>query len=173
QIKIVVSGAGAASVSCSRFYFALGVKPENLIMCDSKGVIHAGRTDLNAIKPEFVRETSARTLADALDGADMLLGLSVGGLVTPEMLLKMAANPIVFALANPEPEIPYELARAARPDAIVATGRSDHDNQVNNVLGFPGIFRGALDVRATSITAGMKVAAAVALAELGRQDVPR
>ncbi len=172
QIKVVVSGAGASAVSCSRFYISLGVKPENLLMCDSKGVIHSGRKGLNEIKQEFVRETEARTLADALVGADMLLGLSVGGLVKPAMIEKMAANPIIFALANPEPEIPYELARATRPDAIVATGRSDHDNQVNNVLGFPGIFRGALDVRATSITEEMKVAAARALAELARKDVP-
>ena len=172
EIKVVVSGAGASAVSCSRFYISLGVKPENLLMCDSRGVIHSGRTDLNDIKREFVRETEARTLADALVGADMLLGLSVGGLVKPAMIEKMAANPIIFALANPEPEIPYELARATRPDAIVATGRSDHDNQVNNVLGFPGIFRGALDVRATSITEEMKVAAARALAELARKDVP-
>jgi malate dehydrogenase (oxaloacetate-decarboxylating)(NADP+) len=172
EIKIVVSGAGASAVSCSRFYIKLGVKRENLIMCDSKGVIHSGRTDLNDIKLEFVRESSARTLADALVGADMLLGLSVGGLVTPDMIVKMAANPIIFALANPEPEIPYDVARATRPDAIVATGRSDHDNQVNNVLGFPGIFRGALDVRATSITEEMKIAAAMALAELARKDVP-
>ncbi|MFO7563641.1 MAG: NADP-dependent malic enzyme [Enhygromyxa sp.] len=172
KIRVVVSGAGASAVSCSRFYISLGVAPENLLMCDSKGVIHSERTDLNDIKREFVRETKARTLADALEGADMLLGLSVGGLVKPEMIMKMADKPIIFALANPEPEIPYEDARAARPDAIVATGRSDHDNQVNNVLGFPGIFRGALDVRATSITESMKVAAARALAELARKDVP-
>jgi malate dehydrogenase (oxaloacetate-decarboxylating)(NADP+) len=172
DIKVVVSGAGASAVSCSRFYISLGIQPENLLMCDSKGVIHSGRTDLNAIKREFVRETEARSLADALVGADMLLGLSVGGLVTAAMIEPMAANPIIFALANPEPEIPYDLARATRPDAIVATGRSDHDNQVNNVLGFPGIFRGALDVRATSITEEMKVAAARALAELARKDVP-
>src|SRR5690606_33507598 len=118
---------------------------------------------------EFARETDKQTLADALDGADMLLGLSVGGLVTPDMIRKMAADPIIFALANPEPEIPYDVARATRPDAIVATGRSDHDNQVNNVLGFPGIFRGALDVRATDINEEMKLAAAHALAELARK----
>jgi malate dehydrogenase (oxaloacetate-decarboxylating)(NADP+) len=172
DIKIVVSGAGASAVSCSRFYISLGVKPENLTMCDSKGVIHTGREGLNPIKQEFARETDKRTLAEALEGADMLLGLSVGGLVKPEMVAKMAKDPIIFALANPEPEIPYDQARAARPDAIVATGRSDHDNQVNNVLGFPGIFRGALDVRATHITEEMKLAAAHALAELARKDVP-
>jgi malate dehydrogenase (oxaloacetate-decarboxylating)(NADP+) len=172
DIRIVVSGAGASAVSCSRFYFSLGVKPENLMMVDSKGVLYIGRDDLNDIKLEFARQTDRRTLADALNGADMLLGLSRGGLVTPDMLLRMAKDPIIFALANPEPEIPYELARTTRPDAIVATGRSDHDNQVNNVLGFPGIFRGALDVRATDITEEMKLAAAHALAELARKDVP-
>jgi malate dehydrogenase (oxaloacetate-decarboxylating)(NADP+) len=172
DIRIVVSGAGASAVSCSRFYFSLGVKPENLMMVDSKGVLYIGRDDLNDIKLEFARQTDRRTLADALNGADMLLGLSRGGLVTPDMLLRMAKDPIIFALANPEPEIPYELARTTRPDAIVATGRSDHDNQVNNVLGFPGIFRGALDVRATNITEEMKLAAAHALAELARKDVP-
>ncbi|KIG18387.1 NADP-dependent malic enzyme [Enhygromyxa salina] len=172
DIKIVVSGAGASAVSCSRFYVSLGVNPKNLMMCDSKGVIHTGRDNLDATKQEFARETDKRTLAEALDGADMLLGLSVGGLVKPEMLAGMNKDPIVFALANPEPEIPYEEARKARPDAIVATGRSDHDNQVNNVLGFPGIFRGALDVHATSITEEMKLAAAHALADLARKDVP-
>ncbi|MCA9697208.1 MAG: NADP-dependent malic enzyme, partial [Myxococcales bacterium] len=172
DIKVVVSGAGASAVSCSRFYFSLGIKPENLLMCDSRGVIHPGRDDINDIKREFLRETDKRTLADALEGADLFLGLSVGGLVKPEMIMKMNPDPIIFALANPEPEIPYDVARAARPDAIVATGRSDFDNQVNNVLGFPGIFRGALDVRATAITEEMKVAAAMALAELARKDVP-
>jgi malate dehydrogenase (oxaloacetate-decarboxylating)(NADP+) len=172
DIKIVVSGAGASAVSCSRFYLSLGIKRENLMMVDSKGVLHTLRPDLNESKLEFARETDRRTLSDALNGADMLLGLSRGGLVTPEMILRMAKDPIIFALANPDPEIPYELARATRPDAIVATGRSDHDNQVNNVLGFPGIFRGALDVRATEITEEMKLAAAHALAELARKDVP-
>ncbi|PRQ09714.1 NADP-dependent malic enzyme [Enhygromyxa salina] len=172
DIKIVVSGAGASAVSCSRFYVSLGVDPKNLMMCDSKGVIHTGRENLDATKQEFARETDKRTLAEALDGADMLLGLSVGGLVKPEMLAGMNKDPIIFALANPEPEIPYDEARKARPDAIVATGRSDHDNQVNNVLGFPGIFRGALDVQATSITEEMKLAAAHALADLARKDVP-
>jgi malate dehydrogenase (oxaloacetate-decarboxylating)(NADP+) len=172
DIKIVVSGAGASAVSCSRFYISLGVDPKNLMMCDSKGVIHTDRENLDGSKLEFARKTDKRTLAEALDGADMLLGLSVGGLVKPEMLAKMNPDPIIFALANPEPEIPYDEARKARPDAIVATGRSDHDNQVNNVLGFPGIFRGALDVQATSITEEMKLAAAHALADLARKDVP-
>ncbi len=172
DIKVVVSGAGASAVSCSRFYISLGVKPENLLMCDSRGVIHSGREDLNEVKKAFVRETDKRTLTEALEGADMFLGLSVGGLVKASMIEKMNPDPIIFALANPEPEIAYEVAVAARPDAIVATGRSDFDNQVNNVLGFPGIFRGALDVRATTINEAMKVAAARALAELARKDVP-
>ncbi|NVB42758.1 NADP-dependent malic enzyme [Pseudenhygromyxa sp. WMMC2535] len=172
DIKVVVSGAGASAVACSQFYFSLGIRPENLLMCDSRGVIHTEREDLNDSKRAFARETDKRSLTDALDGADMFLGLSVGGLVKPEMLAKMNPDPIIFALANPEPEIPYDVAREARPDAIVATGRSDYDNQVNNVLGFPGIFRGALDVRATHITEEMKRAAAKALAELARKDVP-
>jgi malate dehydrogenase (oxaloacetate-decarboxylating)(NADP+) len=171
-LKVVVSGAGASAVACSRFYFSLGVKPENLIMCDSKGVIYEGREGLTDAKKEFARHTEARTLADAMKGCDLFLGLSRGGLVTKGMVESMADRPIVFALANPEPEIPFEDAKGARPDAIVATGRSDYNNQVNNVLGFPGIFRGALDVRATSINEAMKVAAATALAELARQDVP-
>ncbi len=172
DLKVVVSGAGASAVACSRFYFSLGIKPENLLMCDSKGVIHTGREDLAESKKEFARETDARNLADAMKGADLFLGLSRGGLVTKGMLETMGDRPIVFALANPEPEIGYPEAKAARPDAIVATGRSDFDNQVNNVLGFPGIFRGALDVRATGINEAMKVAAARALAELARKDVP-
>ena len=171
-LKVVVSGAGASAVACSRFYISLGVDPQKILMCDSKGVLHTQREDLTESKQEFVRETEARTLADALVGADLFLGLSRGGLVTPEMVRSMADKPIVFALANPDPEIPYEQAKAARPDAIVATGRSDTDNQVNNVLGFPGIFRGALDVGATGINEAMKVAAARALAELARRDVP-
>jgi malate dehydrogenase (oxaloacetate-decarboxylating)(NADP+) len=172
DITVVVSGAGAAAIACSRFYVSLGVSPKNIMLVDSRGVVHTGRTDLNDIKKEFMVETDKRTLADALDGADLFLGLSVGGLLTPEMIMKMAPRPIIFALANPEPEIPYDVARKVRPDAIVATGRSDFDNQVNNVLGFPGIFRGALDVRATTINEAMKVAAARALAELARKDVP-
>ena len=172
DIKVVVSGAGASAVACSRFYIELGIKPENLLMADSKGILHHEREGLNAIKQEFVRETDKRTLADAMVDADLFLGLSRGGLVTAEMVKSMGEKPIVFALANPDPEIPYAEAKAARPDAIVATGRSDHDNQVNNVLGFPGLFRGALDVRATAINEQMKIAAAQALAELARKDVP-
>jgi malate dehydrogenase (oxaloacetate-decarboxylating)(NADP+) len=172
DIKMVVSGAGASAIACSRFYVQLGIRKENILMCDSRGVVHGEREDLNELKKEFQLDTSARTLADALAGADLLLGLSRGGLVTGEMLETMADRPIIFALANPDPEIPYAEAKAARPDAIVATGRSDTDNQVNNVLGFPGIFRGALDVRATTINEEMKVAAAQALADLARLDVP-
>ena len=174
QLKVVVSGAGASAIACTRFYLSLGVKPENVIMCDSKGVLNP-RRNIAADDPklEWVRETPAETLAEALVGADMFLGLSRAGLVTPEMLMSMAAKPIVFALANPDPEIDYPTARAARPDAIIGTGRSDYNNQVNNVLGFPFIFRGALDVRATQINEAMKIAAAHALAELARKDVPQ
>ena len=172
EIKVVVNGAGASAVACAKFYFSLGVNPDNLLMCDSKGVIRSDRERLGDEKRAFARDTDRRTLSDALVGADLFLGLSVGGVLTPAMIAGMAERPIIFALANPDPEIPYEQARKARPDAIVATGRSDHDNQVNNVLGFPGIFRGALDVHATSITESMKVAAARALAELARKAVP-
>ncbi len=173
SLKVVVSGAGASAIACSRFFVSLGVTLANIVMVDSRGVLHSGRTDLSSVKREFAFETSARTLADALHGADVFLGLSKGGLVTPEMLATMAPRPIVFALANPDPEIGYEEAKLARPDAIVATGRSDYDNQVNNVLGFPFVFRGALDVRATAISEPMKIAAAHALAELARRDVPQ
>ncbi len=174
RLKIVVSGAGASAVACTRFYLSLGVRAENVVMVDSRGVLNHRRT-LAADDPkrEWVRETEADTLADALVGADMLLGLSRAGLVTPEMLQAMAPRPIIFALANPDPEIDYPTARETRPDAIVATGRSDYNNQVNNVLGFPFIFRGALDVRATQINEAMKVAAAHALAELARKEVPQ
>ncbi|MGB1014666.1 MAG: NADP-dependent malic enzyme [Nannocystaceae bacterium] len=174
DLKLVVSGAGASAIACTRFYVSLGLLPENVLMCDSKGVLHTGR-DLssNPLKQMYARDTDRRTLADALVGADVFLGLSRGGLVSPEMVKAMADKPIIFALANPEPEIDYNLAREARPDAIVATGRSDFNNQVNNVLGFPFIFRGALDVRATHINEPMKVAAAHALAELARRDVPQ
>ena len=174
DLRVVVSGAGASAVACARFFMSLGVVPEHLLMADSTGVIYEGRTErMNDIKAQFVRKTDARTLADALVGADVLLGLSVGGLVSVKMVESMAERPIIFALANPDPEIPYDVAKAARPDAIVATGRSDFNNQVNNVLGFPFIFRGALDVRATAIDESMKVAAATAIADLARRDVPR
>lgn len=173
EAKVVVSGAGASAIACSRFYISLGIRRENLLMVDSKGVIYEGRTEgMNRFKQEFAVRTDCRTLADAMEGADVFLGLSVKGLVTQEMLRSMAKNPIVFALANPDPEIDYQEAMEARDDIIFATGRSDYPNQVNNVLGFPFIFRGALDVRATAITEGMKLAAARALAALARQDVP-
>ena len=174
DLKIVVSGAGASAVACTRFYLSLGVKAENVLMADSKGVLNTRRKLAeDDPKREWVRDTPFDTLEEALVGADMLLGLSRAGLVTADMIKAMAPKPIIFALANPDPEIDYPTARATRPDAIVATGRSDYNNQVNNVLGFPFIFRGALDVRATQINEAMKVAAAHALAELARKDVPQ
>ncbi len=173
QVKVVVSGAGASAIACTKFYLALGVKRENVILVDTKGVVYKGRTEgMNEWKAEFVVDTKARTLADAMKGADVFLGCSVKGLVTPEMVQSMAANPVVFALANPDPEISYPDAVAARKDVIMATGRSDYPNQVNNVLGFPYIFRGALDVRARAITENMKMAAARALAQMAHEDVP-
>jgi malate dehydrogenase (oxaloacetate-decarboxylating)(NADP+) len=174
EVKVVVSGAGASAVACTRFYLSLGVKAEHVILVDSKGVLNQRRKLAeDDPKREWVRDTPAETLADALAGADVFLGLSRAGLVTPEMLLTMAPKPVIFALANPDPEIDYPTARATRPDAIIGTGRSDYNNQVNNVLGFPFIFRGALDVRATQINEAMKIAAAQALAELARKDVPQ
>ncbi|MGB9609478.1 MAG: NADP-dependent malic enzyme [Bryobacteraceae bacterium] len=173
EVKIVFSGAGASAISCARHYVRLGARPENILMCDTKGVLYEGRTEgMNKYKAEFARKTEARTLADAMKGADVFVGLSVANCVTPEMLLSMADRPIVFALANPDPEIPYDVARATRSDLIMATGRSDYPNQVNNVLGFPFIFRGALDVGAKAINDEMKLAATYALAELARMDVP-
>jgi malate dehydrogenase (oxaloacetate-decarboxylating)(NADP+) len=173
DLKITVSGAGAAAIACVEFFVQLGVTAANVILVDSKGIVHAGRTDLNRQKRKFaIADDGRRTLADALRGADMFMGVSVANLVTPEMLKTMADRPIVFALANPDPEISYPDAITARPDAIVATGRSDFPNQVNNVLGFPYIFRGALDCRATSVSEAMKLAAARALAELTREPVP-
>ena len=173
DMKVVVNGAGAASISCTELAKAIGVRADNVIMCDSKGVIYQGRTEgMNQWKSAHAVETQARTLADAVEGADVFLGLSVAGALTPEMVRTMAPRPIIFAMANPDPEITPEDARAAAPDAIIATGRSDYPNQVNNVLGFPFIFRGALDVRATTINEEMKIAAAEALAKLARQQVP-
>ncbi len=172
KIKVVVNGAGASALACAKFYESLGVTSENIILVDTKGVVYLGRTaGMNEYKAHFARETSLRTLEEALVGADVFLGCSVANALTTEMLKGMAANPIIFALANPDPEIPYDVALAARPDAIVATGRSDYPNQVNNVLGFPFIFRGALDVRASTINEEMKRAAAKALAELARAPV--
>jgi len=173
DVKLVVSGAGAAAIACVEFFVSLGMTRENVVLVDSKGVVHGGRQDLNRQKRKFaVPDDGRRTLADAMRGADMFMGCSVANIVTPDMLRTMAKHPIVFALANPDPEIPYPDAIAARPDAIVATGRSDFPNQVNNVLGFPYIFRGALDCRATTISEAMKLAAARALAELTREPVP-
>ena len=170
HIKIVVNGAGAAGISCANMYRKLGVR--NIIMCDSKGVISTSRTDLNEYKAPFAIDTEAKTLDDAIEGADMFLGLSVVGALSKEMVAKMAPEPVIFALANPVPEILPEEIREVRDDAIIATGRSDYPNQTNNVLGFPFIFRGALDVRAKKITEGMKMAAAKALAALAKEPVP-
>jgi malate dehydrogenase (oxaloacetate-decarboxylating)(NADP+) len=172
KIQVVVNGAGAAAIACTELIKAMGVKGDHVIMCDRKGVIHKGRTDLDQWKSAHAVETDKRTLAEALEGADVFLGLSAANVVSPEMVKSMAEQPIIFAMANPDPEITPPLAREARPDAIIATGRSDYPNQVNNVLGFPFIFRGALDVRATAINEEMKIAAAEALAELAREPVP-
>jgi len=173
NVRLVVNGAGASGISCAKFYHQLGLKMENIMMCDSKGVIYRGRTEnMNPDKEAFACDTTARTLGEALEGADIFLGLSIGGCVSREMVEKMADRPIIFAMANPNPEITREDALAARPDAIMATGRSDYPNQINNVLGFPFIFRGALDVRASTINEEMKMAAARALADLAREDVP-
>jgi malate dehydrogenase (oxaloacetate-decarboxylating)(NADP+) len=171
--KVVVNGAGAAGIACLELLKKMGLPDENAILCDTKGVIYKGRTSgMNKWKEKHAVETSARTLADALKGADLFYGLSAKGAVTQEMVKTMAPKPIIFAMANPDPEITPEEAKAACPDAIVATGRSDYPNQVNNVLGFPYIFRGALDVRATTINEDMKIAAVYALAELAREKVP-
>lgn len=172
EIKIVVSGAGAAAIACTDLYVSLGAKTSNIIMCDSKGVVRADRPNLDESKARYACKQDLHSLEEALVGADMFLGLSIANVVTPEMLMTMAKNPIVFALANPDPEIAYDLAMATRNDIVMATGRSDHPNQVNNVLGFPYIFRGALDVRATAINEEMKLAAVYAIAELAKQPVP-
>ncbi len=171
-MKVVFNGAGAAGISCAKMFIAAGVKRENLLMCDREGVIYKDRPNLGEEKLEFAVETDRRTLADALAGADCFVGLSAANTVSQEMVKSMADQPIVFAMANPDPEIRPELALEARPDVIMATGRSDFPNQINNVLGFPFIFRGALDVRATSISEGMKMAAAKALAALAKEPVP-
>jgi malate dehydrogenase (oxaloacetate-decarboxylating)(NADP+) len=172
KLKIIVNGAGAAAISCTRLYLELGVVRENIIMCDSKGVIRKDRDNLTSQKAEFATSKEVHTLEEAMQNADVFIGLSTGNIVTPDMLLSMAKNPIVFAMANPVPEIEYDLAIATRDDIIMATGRSDHPNQVNNVLGFPFIFRGALDVRATKINEAMKLAAVHALADLAKKSVP-
>ncbi len=172
EVKVVINGAGAAAISCTLLYKKLGVLKENIVMCDSKGVLRSDRNDLNKQKKEFTTDRDLYSLEDAMKNADVLIGLSVGNIVSPDMLLSMAEKPIVFALANPDPEIGYQLAVDTRNDLIMATGRSDHPNQVNNVLGFPFIFRGALDVRATKINEEMKMAAVHALADLAKQSVP-
>lgn len=173
EIRVVISGAGASAISCAELAIRWGVKRENIMLVDSKGVVYKGRSEgINKYKERFLVETDARTLADAVRGSDVFYGLSVANVLSPEMVKTMAESPIIFAMANPDPEIKYELAKEARPDSIVATGRSDYPNQVNNVLGFPFIFRGALDVRAKAINDDMKFAASQALANLAREDVP-
>jgi malate dehydrogenase (oxaloacetate-decarboxylating)(NADP+) len=173
EVRVVFNGAGASGIACAEHYVRLGVKRENITMCDTKGVVYKGRTTgMNKYKERFVRETELRTLADAMRGADVFVGCSVKGAVTQDMVRSMASRPIVFAMANPDPEITYEEAKQSRDDVILATGRSDYPNQVNNVLGFPFIFRGALDVRATAINEEMKLAATRALAQLAKEDVP-
>jgi len=175
EVRVVFSGAGAAGIACADMYVALGVDPANVLMVDSKGVLYEGRGDdwtKNKYKQRYVRPTDRHTLAQAMDGADVFVGVSLKDLVTQDMVRSMAERPIVFAMANPDPEISYEAAKEARPDLIMATGRSDYPNQVNNVLGFPFIFRGALDVRASAINDPMKIAAARALADLAKEDVP-
>ena len=173
DIRIVISGAGAAAISCAEMAIRWGVKRENIMLCDSRGVVYKGRTEgMNKYKQRFALDTDARTLADAVRGADVFYGLSAPNVLTPEMVKSMAKDPLLFAMANPDPEIKYELAKAARKDVIIGTGRSDYPNQINNVLGFPFIFRGALDVRAKSINDDMKFAASKALAALAKEDVP-
>ncbi len=173
DLKVVFNGAGSAGMSCAKMLVSCGVKQENLIMCDSKGVIFKGRTErMTPEKIVMANDTEARTLTEAMVDADVFMGLSVSNCVTPEMLLSMAKDPIVLAMSNPDPEIDYDLAVATRKDLIMASGRSDFPNQINNVLGFPFIFRGALDVRASRISEGMKLAAAKALAALAKEPVP-
>ncbi|MBN1655282.1 MAG: NADP-dependent malic enzyme [Deltaproteobacteria bacterium] len=172
NVRVVCAGAGAAGIACAKLYRSLGVRPENILMVDSRGVMYEGREEYNKYKSEFVRRTDARTLADALKDADVFVGVSVANTVTKEMVRSMARDPVVFAMANPDPEIQYEEALDARRDIIIATGRSDYPNQVNNVLGFPFIFRGALDVHATAINEQMKLAAVFALASLAKESVP-
>jgi malate dehydrogenase (oxaloacetate-decarboxylating)(NADP+) len=174
KVKIVVNGAGASAISCTKIYLSLGARKENIFMYDSKGLIHGDRTNLNGKKPEFINNTvpADTSLTDILNGADVFIGLSKGNVLDGAMIKEMAKDPIIFAMANPTPEISYEAAKAARPDCIMATGRSDYPNQVNNVLGFPFIFRGALDVRATEINEAMKIGAVYAIAELAKKSVP-
>lgn len=172
EIKVVFNGAGAAGIACAKHFIDLGVKKENIIMCDSNGVIYKGRKEnMNKYKEFFAIDTKLRTLEEAMRGADVFVGVSVKDCLTPQMLLSMNKNPIVFAMANPDPEIKYEIAKETRKDIIMATGRSDYPNQINNVLGFPFIFRGALDVKAKKITKKMKIAATYSLAKLAKEPV--
>lgn len=173
DIKVVVSGAGASAIACSEFYVSMGVKRENIHMFDSRGLIHAGRDDLNQFKQAFAQDQDCGPLAEVMVGADMFLGLSVKGAINQDMVKTMADNAIIFACANPDPEIPYPEVKEVRPDILMGTGRSDFPNQVNNVLGFPFIFRGALDCRATTINEEMKLACAQALADLAKEPVPQ
>ena len=172
DLKVVVNGAGAAAIACARLFTRVGVRLENMVLCDSKGVINVFRSDVNQMKSAFATTRNIKTLAEAVVGADLFLGVSKANVLTQDMVRSMADNPIVLALSNPDPEISYEHAMASRPDIIFATGRSDYPNQVNNALGFPYIFRGALDVRATKINDAMKLAAVEAIAELAREEVP-
>ncbi|MFW6323562.1 MAG: malic enzyme-like NAD(P)-binding protein [Desulfovibrionales bacterium] len=172
RCKLVISGAGAAATACAEFCVSLGIGRENIFMFDSKGLLHKGREGLNEFKLRFAQDKDYGSLAEVMRGADIFLGLSVKDLVTQEMVKSMAKDPVIFAMANPDPEIPYDAAKEARPDCIMGTGRSDYPNQVNNVSGFPYIFRGALDVRATDINEEMKIAAARSLAELAKEPVP-
>ncbi|MEM7180685.1 MAG: malic enzyme-like NAD(P)-binding protein [Spirochaetota bacterium] len=172
SVKVVISGAGAAAIAIARLLPHVGIASQNIFLCDSKGVVSTRRTDLNPIKKEFVRETPANTMAEIIKDTDYFIGVSVKGLLSPEMVKTMAASPCIFAMANPDPEISYPDAMAARPDAIMGTGRTDFPNQINNLLGFPYIFRGALDTHASRITLEMKLAAAQALADLAKEEVP-
>ena len=173
EVHITISGAGASAISCAELMIRLGARRENILLVDTRGVVYKGRTEgMNAYKERLANDTDKRSLADAMRGADVFYGLAVADILKPEMVKTMAERPLIFAMANPDPEIKYELAKETRPDAIVATGRSDYPNQINNVLGFPFIFRGALDVRARAINEEMKVAATKALAALTREDVP-
>lgn len=172
DIKMVINGAGAAAIACASLYIKVGVRPENIVMCDSKGVVRSDRTDINPQKRRFATDRDIRTLAEAIEGADMFAGFSKAGVLTKDMVRTMAEKPIIMALANPYPEISYEDAREARPDALIATGRSDYPNQVNNVIGFPYIFRGALDTHARAINDQMKIAAVHAIADLAKEPVP-
>jgi malate dehydrogenase (oxaloacetate-decarboxylating)(NADP+) len=173
EIKVVVSGAGAAAIACAKFYQSLGVKNENIFMFDSRGLIYKGRDGMNPYKAIFAQDKDHGTLEDVIKGADLFLGVSVKDILTPEMVKSMGDQPIIFAMANPDPEITFDAARKARPDCIMGTGRSDYPNQINNVSGFPFIFRGALDVRASMINEEMKIAAAKALARLAKEEIPQ